>query len=161
MNGIIWTDDENEVFLRVGDVFTVHIFGPEGKNGIETDIPADVYLDRYTADWRETSNQLKTEIRKKREEIVNLEVSTEKLTTFHRRNIRDLDSNGKGYSPKTLLELTISHFEAPVTKTETDDDIAMDSQPVVDPTAPLKELLVKLEQKLIGIFAAFHLVTRN
>lgn len=148
MNTLIWGDDDNEVLLKFADVFTVQVLAPQGKTSTDTIIPADLYPDRYTEAWKTVSRELKKEIRQKREEIVELEVRAERLTNFQRRNMRDLDSSGKSYSPKALLELTISHFETPVTKHDDDDDITMESQPDLDPTPILKELLVNLEHKL-------------
>lgn len=148
LDNMIWSDEENSVVVNFAEVFCVHLkteFHINGGQGIE--IPAVLYPDRYTRLWLDTVKSLREQISVQKARIANLDSKEARLKLFKSRN--------NEYNPKSLLEITISHFATSLRINNDDgpDDIMMDSQPELpDPTPLLKELLRKLEKNLLSRF---------
>ncbi|KAF8244775.1 hypothetical protein K440DRAFT_588153 [Wilcoxina mikolae CBS 423.85] len=146
LDTMVWTDEENPVYVDFADVVNFQIKTDMGVQGTGIDIPAALYLDRYTKPWLESVKDLKEKIAAQKSRIIDLEAKEERLKSF--------GSMGIEFNTKTLLEITTAHFATPL-RVYADDgsgDITMDSQPELpDPTPLLKELLRKLEKNLSNL----------
>ena len=135
----LWSD-EDLVYVEFADVFLAQVRTESGIQGIGLEIPSVLYLDRYSKPWIQTAKSLKEQIATQKSKLYTIEAREESLRCFRSRN-------GREYSPKALLESSISHFAKPLKGSS--DDISMDSQPeMLDATPFLKEMLRKLEKSL-------------
>jgi len=141
LDNTIWSDGEL-VYVDFADVFVAQIRTESSDiQGIGLDIPSVIYPDRYSKPWLETAKSLKEQIRIQKSKIYTIEAREDSLKCFRSKN-------GKEYSPKALIEGSISHFAVPLSP-NSEDDISMDSQPEMQDAIPaLKEILRKLEKCL-------------
>ena len=152
LDNMIWADEEQPVYIDFADVVIFQTKAEAGVQGCAIDLPTALYLDRYTEPWLESVKEVKRKIAAQKSRINALETKEERLKSFRR--------GSTDYNPKALLELSIDHFASRMKMDPEDSsgDITMDSQPdLPDPTPLLKELLHKLEKKLLGMYIfSFH-----
>jgi hypothetical protein len=146
LDGIIWSEDDNPVYIDFSDVFTVQLRTESNEPGSGIDISPIIYLDRYTKPWLATANAIKEKILAQKKKIEDIEGKEFRLKSFTTRA-------GSQYDPRTLLEGAIQHFGIPLKKRSHDEDISMESQPELpDPVPILKQMLRKLEKKIASMY---------
>jgi hypothetical protein len=146
LDGVIWSEDDNPVYIDFSDVFTVQLRTESNEPGSGIDILPIIYLDRYTKPWLEVANAVKEKILAQKKKIEAIEGKGSKLKSFTTRT-------GSQYDPRTLLEGAIQHFGIPLKKRSDDEDISMVSEPdLPDPVPILKKMLQKLEKKIASAF---------
>jgi hypothetical protein len=155
LDGVIWPENENPVYVDFPDVFLMQVRTEFNIPGTGTDVLATIYLDRYTKPWLETANAIKEKILAQKAKISKIEAKEYRLKGFMARD-------GLQYDPRTLLKATVEHFAIPLKKSSDDDSIPMDSQPEFpDPIPMLNQLLRKLERKLSSMYSMLrHLFVR-
>ncbi|KAA8910919.1 hypothetical protein FN846DRAFT_937502 [Sphaerosporella brunnea] len=143
LDGIIWAEDDNPVYVDFSDIVSIQLRTETSDTpGSGVDIPATIYLDRYTKRWLEIANAVKEQIAFQKRKIEDIEAKEQKLKSFTTKD-------GSIYDPRTLLEGAIQHLGIPLKRNYDDDDISMDSQSELpDPIPILTQMLRKVEKKI-------------
>lgn len=153
---MMWGDEfADDCYLDVGDLVIARVVNAPNHSAR---FPADLYLDRYTKPFLDEARELRKQITQKITEINEMDAKLFKLQNFQRKNAMG-QPEGPVLSPQRLLQATIEHYAAPISRPfgeDSSDDVIMDSYP--DPSDALKELLRKLEVKIASRYNSLQML---